>query len=201
MIKQGKPLLTLQRMYHENISCQNCEYDRDCFQYKRNRKSECIDREYYYWKRVNIEKLCELWEVMLMPDFWTSIKNVLNEYLSTGEKRRKDIVTHMQRGMQVSVDNSTGAFLPRRTIHGYSFNTFNTYLNILTKAGWLYRPRRGIYGLVTEIPSDLSVDDCKLQAYGELIGIAGVDDYKEIMRVVKSTQPYKDFISKEEMTI
>lgn len=41
------------------ISCQNCEYDRDCFQYKRNRKSECIDREYYYWKRVNIEKLSE----------------------------------------------------------------------------------------------------------------------------------------------
>jgi len=140
-----------------------------------------------------------------MIDFWTNIKNVLNEYLSTGEKRRKDIITHMQRDQSsTGVISHLDRYHPlRRSINGYSFNTFNTYLNILRKAGWLYRPRRGIYGLVLEIPSDLSVDDCKLQAYGGLnIGIARVEDYHYIdqcmiMNIVK----HRDFISKEEMTI
>lgn len=32
------------------IGCHNCINERECFQYKRNRKSECIDREYHHWE-------------------------------------------------------------------------------------------------------------------------------------------------------
>jgi hypothetical protein len=34
------------------ISCKTCRYDKDCFQYQRNRKAECIDREYILYDPI-----------------------------------------------------------------------------------------------------------------------------------------------------
>ena len=108
-----------------------------------------------------------------MVDFWTQIKNHLNDSLQEGEKRRKTLIEEMQTGMQLmqtgmqlNVIQNTG----ERSIRGYSKNTFNTYLNLLRRAGFIDRPVRGWYGLITTIPTDLSVADAKTMAYGEMTG-------------------------------
>jgi len=51
------------------ISCQNCIYDRDCYQYKRNRKSECIDREYHYWEYYAYKRPTYHESSPIPPDF------------------------------------------------------------------------------------------------------------------------------------
>ena len=156
-----------------------------------------------------------------MPDFWTQIKNHLNDSLQEGEKRRKDIIIEMQTGMQFGIEEmqtgmqlnviqNTGEILPR-SIRGYSKNTFNTYLNLLRRAGFIHRPKRGWYGLVTTIPSDLSVEDAKTMAYGEMTGeftgMARATEYETFNKRMSDAfgltahEKKHNFFSKEEFAI
>lgn len=142
-----------------------------------------------------------------MVDFWTQIKNHLNDSLQEGEKRRKTLIEEMayDLGMQTSQTP------PFPIFRGYSKNTFNAYLNLLRRAGFIYRPKRGWYGLVTTIPSDLSVADAKTMAYGEMTGeftgMAKATEYDSFnMRMsdafgLKAYEKKHNFFSKEEFEL
>lgn len=155
---------------------------------------------------------CYGWWILIpqFQDFWTRLKNHLNDSILNETKKKSAIIAEMQRGMQVETDQSTGRRLPRRTIHGYSLSTFNTYINYLYQACYIVKPRHGYYRLTTRIPSDLNIEDVKLQAYGErtgeFIGIGRAKDYDKesmVMRVVKNRfrKILPDFITEEEMKI
>lgn len=145
-----------------------------------------------------------------MVDFWTRLKNHLNDSIAIGAKKRSIIIQEMQRGMQ-RVDQS---ILPRRSIHGTAITTFDTYMNYLHKANYLFKPRRGWYGLADTIPSDLSIMDVKNMAYGEIRGsdysigwdlAEEVKDETVVLRVLKNRHTRKikkdEFFKKEEFAI
>lgn len=52
-----------------------------------------------------------------------------------------------------------------------SINSIDSYRNYLKQAGYIDTVRRGTYRCDEQIPSDLSVDDCRSQAYGGLTPI------------------------------
>lgn len=116
-------------------------------------------------------------------DLWQRVKNFLNTELIGVELRRKEIINGME-------------------LTGGKFTTLDCYLNYLHKAGYLYKPKRGWYGLAITIPTDLSVDDCRSEAYGiiDQDGIRRVisrPDEHRIMAVHKE----REFFEKEEFDI
>jgi hypothetical protein len=111
---------------------------------------------------------------------WQILKNYLNDNLQDCEKRRKDILIELR-------DITVWSLIDSHT------NTIDTYLNYLHKAGYLYKPRRGIYGLIHEIETDLSIDDVKNQAYGKL-------SYDVIRKIIIEL-PREDFFKEEEFAI
>lgn len=124
-------------------------------------------------------------------DLWQRVKNFLNTELIGVELRRKDIINGM---------NLTGG----------KFTTLDCYLNYLHKAGYLYKPKRGWYGLAVTIPTDLSVDDCRSEAYGiiDQDGIRRVisrPDEHRIMSVpktpIRNSHKESEFFDKEEFDI
>ena len=96
-------------------------------------------------------------------DFWTKLKNHLNDSLRDNEKRRIIIINELKRQDPIHIQERPYI---RNTVCSYSVTTFDSYMNYLFQAGYLYKPRRGIYGLSREIPVDLSLDDVKNEAYG-----------------------------------
>ena len=138
-----------------------------------------------------------------MVDFWTKLKNHLNDSIDINAKKRSTIIREMQRGMQVNQ-----SILPRRTIHGASITTFDCYMNYLHKSNWLEKPRRGWYKLSQIIPSDLSIEDVKNQAYGQIRGAdysIGWDLAEEFpderLTKIMKIRKKKGFFSKEEFEI
>jgi hypothetical protein len=141
-----------------------------------------------------------------MVDFWTRLKNHLNESLQSGDKKRSVIISEMQRGMQVEQIQNTGEILPHRTIHGFSITTFDCYINYLHKAEYLFRPRRGWYGLADTIPSDLSIEDVKNLPIGWEMEDSLENDETVILKVLKNRPIRKmkkkeEFFKKEEFAI
>jgi hypothetical protein len=83
-----------------------------------------------------------------MVDFWTRLKNHLNDSIDIEAKSRATLIDEL------------------RPL-GSAFTTFDTYMNYLHKADYLLKPRRGWYKLADDmIPIDLSISDVKVQAYG-----------------------------------
>jgi hypothetical protein len=131
-----------------------------------------------------------------MSDFWTRLKTHLNESLRNNEKRRIIIINELKRNHPVPVDNMRYS----NTVSGYSITTFDSYLNYLFQAGYLYKPRYGTYGLSREIPVDLSLDDVRNEAYAykqENIGEREILRKHGIMLHEKKTE----YFSEEEFTI
>lgn len=125
---------------------------------------------------------------------WQVLKNYLNDTLQDCEKRRKDILIELRSitvPMGASSNPSQFVFSQQNDI--LHTNTIDTYLNYLHKAGYLYKPRRGIYGLLHEIETDLSIDDVKNQAYGKL-------SY-DVVRKIIIELPREEFFKEEEFAI
>ena len=80
--------------------------------------------------------------------FWQRLKEYCNTHLNGFEAKRSQIVDGLNR-----------IATPRIT-------TVDCYLNYLHKAGYLGKPRRGWYTLDHIIPTDLSIEDVKSEAYG-----------------------------------
>lgn len=91
--------------------------------------------------------------------FWQRLKNYCNTHLIGVEVKRKDIIAGLQSGQPQQLN-------VRRTIYGTAITTFDCYMNYLHKAGYLRKPRRGWYTLDVTIPTDLSIEDVKSEAYG-----------------------------------
>jgi len=134
--------------------------------------------------------------VAVVINTWQVLKVYLNSYLMTGqEKSRKDILTDI--GIFLSGNN---AFETRRL----NTHTVDTYLNYLHKAGYLYKPKRGVYGLTTEIEIDLSIDDVKNMAYGRIVDFeVGHYFYDDVSKTIHEEPQHKeeDFFKEEEFVI
>lgn len=138
-----------------------------------------------------------------MIPLWQSLKTYLNESLHNNEKKRKDILLELEQRISIiSPFISYGRFQD----HRFQISTVDTYLNYLHKAGYLYKPRYGTYGLAKEIESDLSVSDVKNVAYGEIFKFDDEDTEIGGFKFDKSTRtikyvPKKEFFKKEEFAI
>jgi len=115
-------------------------------------------------------------------DFWGNLKDFLNTQLMGCELKRREII----RELGVSPGRHT---------------TLDCYLNYLHKAGYLFKPKRGWYGLAITIPLSLSVDDCRSEAYG----IIDADGHRRVIRPVvrndQRTMERKEFFDREEFTL
>lgn len=118
-------------------------------------------------------------------DFWTKLKNYLNESLRNNEKRRIVIINE----------------LIRNTVNGCSINTLDSYLNYLFQAGYLYKPSYGTYGLSREIPVDLSLADVKNEAYA--LDKKNIGDRENLRRhgIMLHEKNKGDFFKEEEFAI
>jgi hypothetical protein len=88
---------------------------------------------------------------------WQGIINYFNECFNEG---RTPTRKHMLGKLREKGFNVSG-----------SINSIDSYRNYLFKAGYIGTIRRGRYSIDDLIPSDLSVDDCRSQAYGGLTPI------------------------------
>ena len=121
----------------------------------------------------------------MLGGFWYVLKNFLNVELIGVEMRRKDII------------NSLNVRPGRLT-------TLDCYLNYLHKAGYLYKPKRGWYGIAITIPFNLSVDDCRSEAYG----VIDSDGHRRVIIPVEpnknrrmSIHKEKEFFEEEEFAV
>lgn len=122
-------------------------------------------------------------------NFWRKIKLYLNIFLRDNEKRRITILNELKR------DDPT-----------INENTFDTYLNYLFQAGYLYKSGYGIYGLFKEIPVNLSLEDVKNEAYGinaiEIQKLIGRKKYLSTAGIInKRYNDREEFIKEEEFSV
>jgi len=112
--------------------------------------------------------------------FWNVLKTFLNTELIGVELKRREIIQELE--------------LPRGR-----HTTLDCYLNYLHKAGYLHKPKRGWYGLRITIPSLLSVDDCRSEAYG----IIDADGHRRVLHNhhTRLKESKKEFFDKEEFDI
>lgn len=134
-----------------------------------------------------------------MANFWETLKNHLNETLRDDEKRRITILNEIKRA--VTVRNPRVGSDPS---YGFSVNTFDSYLNLLVKSGWLYKPRYGYYGLQEEIPTDLTLFDAESQAYPERMErVHGLYLHDKVLQKhgISPHEKKTEYFSKEEFVI
>ncbi len=94
-------------------------------------------------------------------------------------------------------------FIVRNTMDTYRvINTMDTYRNYLTKAGYLRTVERGIYETIREIPYDLSVQDCRDEAYGNPVLFLGIQSIEKLgMRKLRMRKQKKEFFIKEDFEL
>lgn len=139
-------------------------------------------------------------------DFWTKLKNYLNESLRNNEKRRIVIINELKRDDPVHIQERPYIIFPkthdfRNTVNGCSINTLDSYLNYLFQAGYLYKPSYGTYGLSREIPVDLSLADVKNEAYA--LDKKNIGDRENLRRhgIMLHEKNKGDFFKEEEFAI
>lgn len=122
---------------------------------------------------------------------WDELKNCLNTNLvdennHVVELRRKDIIERLTNQLPYIVSR----IYRQNNVGMFSMNTFTSYMRYLVKAGYLYKPRRGVYGLVMKIPNHLTLSDAKSLAYGYLTPL-------QFTEKIENIDYHKDFYQKK----
>lgn len=89
---------------------------------------------------------------------WDTVKSFFNEKLEEG-------VTIVDREQLISYVRDMGDF--RRAVESarWGSSSIDTYRNYLDKAGYLRRIRNGVYEIIEQIPSYLTIEYAKEKAY------------------------------------